>query len=133
MALFSNKEDLMKYVNSMTNFIKASYDMLGGLSTIKSDHDTFVKQLDELIHLHNQYVGYIKENNFCKAPILQVQKALNAEYATYKANVQQGISTPEQLNIQLAKVCELGKKYAHKTKFTVMDIPAENLEFAQEA
>ena len=119
-------ESLIESVKAMTNLVSATYKHILEKTLESKNHNTAVTELTELIQAHNQYINAIKKHNFCKAPILRVQKMLDYEFAQYLSAMY--IESVSQLDDRLTRVCQLAELYAHKTKFTVMNIPPENLE-----
>lgn len=119
-------ESLIESVKSMTNLVSTAYKHILETTLDSKNHNIAVTELTELIHAHNQYINAIKANNFCKTPILRVRKMLDYEFAQYLSAID--IESVSQLDDRLTHVCQLAEQYAHKTKFTVMNIPPENLE-----
>lgn len=112
-------------VKNMSGLVGATYKTILTNTLESKNHILAIDELTELIKVHNQYINTIKANNFCKTPILQVQKQLNYEFEQYCASIH--TEPIDQLDAKLCIICQLGEKYAHKTKFTVMNIPVENL------
>jgi len=119
-------DDFIKSVKTMTNLISVAYKHILETTLESKNHSSAVSELTELITAHNQYINAIKANNFCKTPILRIQKQLELEFTKYTEAIQK--ESIDQLDERLIQVCKLAEQYAHKTKFTVMDIPPENLE-----
>jgi ribosome-interacting GTPase 1 len=119
-------ESLIDSVKTMTDLVSTTYKNILEITLESKKHNTAVTELTDLIQAHNQYIDSITANKFCKAPILRVQKMLDNEFAQYVSAID--TESVSQLDAQLTRVCQLAEIYTHKTKFTVMNIPPENLE-----
>lgn len=129
---------LIKNVNEMTTLIMIEYDNMLELALETGDHMQIIELLNPLITAHDMYINYINANNYCKAPILRVQKLLAREFAKYRSHAilskkliyldGKPADIKSELDAMIINICNLGKQYAHKTKFTVMSIPVDCLD-----
>ena len=120
--------DLMTNVKKMTSLIIVAYDNLQAFALKTGDYMQVIEELKPLITVHNMYINYIKDNNYCKAPILRVQKLLASEFEKFVVQVHNQQASKLELVPIIINICNLGKQYAHKTKFTVMAIPADSMD-----
>jgi hypothetical protein len=126
----ANGTGLIDEVKAMTKLVQLGYESLLDLAmdSPRENAPTVITHMRKLINAQNAYVNYINQNGYCKAPILRVKKELDCKFTEFIDMALNSSATQLELETAIIRLCDLGKQYAHKTKFTVMNIPVDCLD-----